>query len=150
MTHRRNLIRDAVADLLADATDGPNPWIDVYKSRLHPLAKIKLPGLLIYTVSEQSEIMTMGFPRFLSREMMLAIEYIEQYVDRSDDNLDIAASRIETVLGDDPTFGSTAKDSSLRSTAMTLQAEGDNPYCSMRMEYRVIYGTSEDDPETLR
>ena len=60
MSHVRKQIRDAVVTALTGlSTTGSR----VYKSRIYPLETGKLPGLAIYTKSEEIQNNTIGAPR---------------------------------------------------------------------------------------
>ena len=60
MAHVRKQIRDNIVTTLTGlATTGSN----VYRTRVYPLAENKLPGLAIYTDTEEVEVQTINPPR---------------------------------------------------------------------------------------
>jgi hypothetical protein len=55
--HVRQQIRERIATTITGlTTTGSN----VYQSRVYPLDSVSLPALLVYTLSEGSEVDTMG------------------------------------------------------------------------------------------
>ena len=68
MSHVRQQIRERVGTTLGSLTTTSSR---VYQSRVYPLASNNLPGLLIYTKSEESEPATMGSVQLLMRNLTL-------------------------------------------------------------------------------
>ena len=62
MAHLRQSIRERIAtDVTSLTTTGAN----VFQSRIFPVEESKLPCLLVYTTSEDSEVTEMASPRTL-------------------------------------------------------------------------------------
>ena len=71
--HIRQQIRERIAtNVTGLATTGSN----VYQSRVYPMASGNLPGLLIYSTSEDSEIDVMGSVGTLNRILNITVYYI--------------------------------------------------------------------------
>ena len=67
--HVRQQIRERIATTVSGlSTTGSR----VYQSRIYPLATADLPGLLIYSISEDSEIDMMGSG--MNRNLSISIE----------------------------------------------------------------------------
>ena len=60
MAHLRQSIRERVA---ADVTSLVTTGANVFQSRIFPVEDSKLPCLLVYTTSEDSEVTEMASPR---------------------------------------------------------------------------------------
>ena len=65
--HIRQQIRERIATNLTGLT---TTGTRVYQSRVYPLEDNNLPGLIIYTVSEESEPAVIGTDRLLDRKLM--------------------------------------------------------------------------------
>jgi hypothetical protein len=145
MAHLRKSIRDAVVTILTGLT---TTGARVYPSRLYPYdpAEAGGPGLMVYTVSESSELEG----RTLTRELDLVIEVVAQVNDTLDDTLDTIAVEIETAMGTDPRLGFTGPvDSWLKSTQFAFRKDGEKETGGLVMTYGVYYRTTQANPEAL-
>lgn len=145
MAHVRKQIRDNVVTAVTGLTTTGSR---VYRSRVYPVDTVNLPGLLIYTTAEASEIDSLASPRGLERSLDLAVEGVAQATANLDNTLDQIAAEVETALAADTTRGGLAKDTYLASTEIQLSDEGDKPVGAVRMIFRVVYRTRETAPET--
>ena len=69
--HIRQQIRERVGTTLTGlTTTGSN----VFQSRVYNLEDSKLPAIIIYTKSEDSELLEMGSTRTLQRNLALVVE----------------------------------------------------------------------------
>lgn len=143
MAHVRQQIRDRIAaNLGALATTGSN----VYVSRVYPIANNRLPGLLLYTKSEETSYITMSLPRTQERMLTVTAECYVRAVDNYDDVLDNIAAEIETALFADPTLNGLARDVLVTSIETEFSNEGDQPLARSTMDINVIYITTEGSP----
>tara|TARA_R100001530_G_scaffold118766_1_gene85896 strand:+ start:46 stop:492 length:447 start_codon:yes stop_codon:yes gene_type:complete len=145
--HIRQQIRERVAsDLTGLTTTGSN----VFQSRVYPLSAGELPGLLIYTNSEESEPIEQGADRLLERTLRLSIEGYVEAIANSDDTIDTICKEVETALASDRTLNSLAKDCYLTSTDTSFEGTGDKPVGFVQMIFTIDYFTLEQSPDTAR
>ncbi len=145
MSHVRQQLRERAATTLTGlSTTGSK----VYQSRVYPLGAANLPGLLIYTKSEDSEIVTMSGARTLLRNLSLVIEGYVKAVSNYDDTVDTIAKEVETAMGNDVTLNGLAKNSYLESTEIEYDGEGEKPVAVVSLTYTVEYMTIENAPQT--
>jgi len=145
MAHIRQQIRERAASTLGSLTTTGSR---VYQSRVYPLGSNNLPGLLIYTKSEDSMPETMGTSRLIMRNLSLVVEGYVKQVSDFDDKVDLICSEVETAMAGDITLNGLAKDSFLESTEINYDAEGDQPVGVCAMTYSVRYANAEADPDT--
>ena len=145
MAHVRKLIRDNIKTTLTGlTTTGSN----VFASRVYPIQSAKMPGLCIYTSSEQIEALTIKPPRGLIRSLEVSVEaYIENAL--PDDTLDTISAEIEAAMAADITRGGNAKDTKLTSFEADFAGEGEKPVVVGRFIYEILYSTTEADAETV-
>ena len=145
MSHVRQQLRERAATTLTGlSTTGSK----VYQSRVYPLGNSNLPGLLIYTKSEDSETVTMSGARTLLRNLSLVIEGYVKAVSNYDDTVDTIAKEVETAMGNDVTLNGLAKNSYLESTEIQYDGEGEKPVAVVSLTYSVEYMTKENAPQT--
>ena len=145
MAHARKTIRDRIiTDLTGLATTGSR----IYRSRVYPLAEEKLPGLCVYTMSEQIDYATIGTSRLQQRVLSVVIEIYVKGTSNYDDDLDQISLEREDALFADLTLNGNAKDLQINRFEADFAGEGDQPLAFARMSVDVVYHTSENDPET--
>ncbi len=138
MTHARQIIRE---ELVAALEARPALSGRVFASRAYAVQTT--PAVLVYTLNEESAPAAMG--GLLQREMTVAIEvYTKRASDDWDAQIDTAAVEIEKAMAAG-TFSVVSIDPA--GLSVTVSA-GDRPSGSARLDYRVIYSTTESDPET--
>ena len=138
MAHGRKAIRDRVVTVCTGLTTTSTR---VHKSRLYPLASGKLPALAIYALSEVSEAVTIGSPKY-HRNLDIAIDAMAEANANVDDTLDLICEEVETAIGADRTLNGLCKEATLVSTDIELSAEGEKPVGIARLVYRVTYRTA--------
>lgn len=143
MSHVRQQIREKVALVLSTASAAAT----ISQSRVHALPAGTTTAALVYTVSETVTDTTLTRPRALMRELVLAIELVARATADLDDTLDGLCVKAEEAIGADPTLGGLAKDTILRTTTINQRFEGDAPIGSARLEFLVMYRTSETDSD---
>lgn len=141
MAHARKAIRDNIVTTLTGlTTTGSN----VFRNRVYPIADGKLPGVLIFTESEEIEPATITPPRTQMRRLSVAIEAFVKGVSNYDDTLDTICEEIEEALAVDLTRGGHAKDTRIVSFESEFSGEGDQPVAVGRMTVEVVYATLEN------
>ena len=142
--HVRQQIRERIATTITGlTTTGSN----VYQSRVYPLDSVSLPALLVYTLSEGSEVDTMGTSLGLNRTLSVAIEgYVKVNID-FDDVVDDICKEVEAALGADRALNNLAKSQNITSTEIQFNGEGDQPVGVVTMTYTVVYRTTTTAPD---
>ncbi len=142
--HVRQQIRERIATTITGlTTTGSN----VYQSRVYPLDSVSLPALLVYTLSEGSEVDTMGTSLGLNRTLSVAIEgYVKVNTD-FDDVVDDICKEVEAALGADRALNNLAKSQNITSTEIQFNGEGDQPVGVVTMTYTVVYRTTTTAPD---
>ncbi|WP_342640935.1 hypothetical protein [Rhodoligotrophos ferricapiens] len=136
MTHRRQAIRTAVADLLRAAM--PLGCI-VARTRTRSTQANELPAVLVYTLRETSEPATIG-PK-LDRSASLLIEIRVADSNDLDDRIDDLCEKVEVAMAVDPTFGRLAINSYLAATNIGLDGESESRQGIAVLDYSVNYRT---------
>lgn len=128
--HLRQAIRQAVAKQLAGL---PCP---VRTSQVLPVDQDAFPVVLIYTVAEQADRISMSGTR--ERKLDLVIDVRASADEGVDDVLDAIAAAVETAMDSDQTLGGVAQDSDLVALEIGLMGgDGQTPCGACRMTYRV-------------
>lgn len=141
MPHVRKQIRDALITRLTGlATTGTK----VYRSRVYPLAEGKLPGIVIYTNSEEVNYLTMRLPRTEERILSVSVEIYVKGVINYDDTLDEVCLEIENALYTDVTLNGLARDSKVISFNSEYNGDGDQPICVGKMDIQITYSVLEN------
>lgn len=146
--HARTQIRDAaVTRVTGLSTTGTR----VFKSRVYPLEKADLPGLLVRValgVPETVEVQTVHAPRVLDRTMPLEIVGVARATDDLDDDLDQIAKEGEAAMAGfvaaNPTL---VKDCTLRSTTIEITDGQEKPLGTVTLQYDVNYFTYDNAPD---
>jgi len=145
MSHARKAIRDNIISVLTGlSTTGAR----VYQSRVYPLDKSKLPGLCIYTKSEQSTVMTMGADRTIQRVLSVSIEAYVRGVTGYDNALDDICEEVEIALLADRKRGGLAKDTQVTGFSADYSGDGEQPVATGVITVDVTYHTKELTPGT--
>lgn len=141
MAHVRQQIRDNIVTTLTGlATTGSK----VYRSRVYPVADNKLPGILIFTDTEEVETATITYPRTQNRILTVRVEVYVKGVSNFDNQVDTISEEIEVALSTDVTRGGLAKDTTVESFEVEFSGDGDQPVAIGRYSIRVEYATLEN------
>jgi len=142
--HVRQQIRERIATTITGlSTTGSN----VFQSRVYPLDVDSLPALLVYTISESSDVDVMGTTLGMNRILNVGIEaYVKAGVD-FDDIVDDICKEVEAALGADRTLNNLAKFQYLSATEIQFNGEGDKPVGVVTMNYAVQYRTTTTAPD---
>jgi hypothetical protein len=141
MAHARQSIRDNIVSTVSGlSTTGQR----VFRNRVYPMGESKLPGLLVYTESEEIEPSTITPPRTQMRRMNVVIEAYVKAVSNYDETLDTISQQVEEALSADSTRNDLAKDTRILSFESEFSGEGDQPVAVGRMSIEVVYATLEN------
>lgn len=144
MAHLRQSIRERIAtDVTGLTTTGTN----VFQSRVYPIEESKLPCLLVYTTSEDSEVESMASPRPMRRILTVVIQGVVSAVN-PDDTLDLISKEVEIALAGDVTINSLADNSFLSSTEIEFNSDGALPIGTLMLNYIVEYRNLDNNPES--
>ena len=147
MAHVRKLIRDNIETTLTGlTTTGSN----VYQTRVYPIAEDRLPGLAIYTNSEETEYGTITPPRTQVRTLSVSVEIYAKAVTGYDDTVDTSCVEIEEALATDVTRGGNAKDTRVVGFESDQSGEADQPVARATVSVEVDYVTLENDVEAAQ
>lgn len=147
MTHVRKQIRDNIVTTLTGlSTTGSN----VFRSRVYPIAESKLPGILIFTDSEEVEFGTIGSDRSQIRSLTISIQGYVKSATNYDDTLDQICVEVEEALHTDITRGGLAKDTQVVSFDAEFTDDGDQPVVVGTLETLVSYVTIESNVEAAQ
>ncbi|MEL0003626.1 MAG: hypothetical protein VW620_11485 [Rhodospirillales bacterium] len=145
MAHVRQSIRSNVETTLTGLTTTGSR---VYASRVYPIQSAGMPGLCIYTSSETIEAQTIKPPRGLIRSLEVSVEaYVENA--NADDTLDTICAEVEAAMTTDLTRGGYAKDTRLVSFEAEFAGDGERPVVVGRLQFEILYSTSEADAESV-
>ena len=144
MAHLRQSIRERVA---ADVTSLVTTGANVFQSRIFPVEDSKLPCLLVYTTSEDSEVTEMASPRPMTRVLNIVIQGVVSAA-QPDDTLDLISKEVEVALAADVSINSLANNSFLSSTEIDFNADGAKPIGTVVLNYSVEYRNLDNNPES--
>jgi hypothetical protein len=144
MAHLRQSIRERIAtDVTSLTTTGAN----VFQSRIFPVEESKLPCLLVYTTSEDSEVTEMASPRPMTRTLNVVVQGVVSAA-QPDDTLDLISKEVEVALAGDVSINSLANNSFLSSTEIEFNADGAKPIGTVMLNYSVEYRNLDNNPES--
>ena len=144
MAHLRQSIRERVA---ADVTSLVTTGANVFQSRIFPVEDSKLPCLLVYTTSEDSEVTEMASPRPMTRILNVVVQGVVGAA-QPDDTLDLISKEVEVALASDVSINSLANNSFLSSTEIDFNADGAKPIGTVVLNYSVEYRNLDNNPES--
>jgi len=147
MAHINQQIRDRVADII-----GALPFFSgrVYKMRSYALDEAKLPAAVVYTNSQSSSLVSIGF-RTLRGTLNLTVDiHIKGSSATIVNQIDDACVLIEDAIGSDFSLNGLVKSCVLTETDVDINVEGEKPTASARLSYVAEYVTSVADVETPR
>jgi len=140
MAHTRKLIRDNIVSALTGLSTVGNK---VYVSHVYQLNSSNLPGIVIYTGSEESQYATISLPRTINRSLQVNVEIYVKGVANYDDDIDQITLEVENALYGDLTRGGYAQDTKVVSVDVQYRGEGDQPVAVAVMSVVVMYTTLE-------
>tara|TARA_Y100000593_G_scaffold52446_1_gene98479 strand:- start:24 stop:467 length:444 start_codon:yes stop_codon:yes gene_type:complete len=139
MPHVRQSIRDNIVTAVTGlSTTGSN----VYRTRIYPLENGNLPGLCVYSSTEDTAVDNMTGTRSLDRRCDYIIEAFVRATSNYDNTLDTICGEIEAGISADVTRGGNAKDTVLTRSEFEYSDEGDRPMAMARLTYSVQYRTA--------
>jgi hypothetical protein len=145
MSHLRQLIR---SNIVTTVTGLSTTASRVYQTRIYPLEQSKLPGLCVYTKSEETEYVTIGLPRRQERTLEVVVEIYASAISGLDNTLDTISAQIEEALATDITRGGYAKDTKVIAFEADFDGSGEQPVGVGRLTVQVTYSDRENEVES--
>ena len=147
MAHVRQQIRDRIATVLAGITGFST---SIYKMRRYALDDAKLPAIAVYTVDENSSLITIS-SRTLRRVINVGVEIVAKGASTSiADTMDGYAVSVEEAIANDFTINGLAKSCVLTSSTIDVNVEGEKAIGTARLVFAAEYVTAINDVETAR
>jgi hypothetical protein len=145
MSHIHQQIRDYVATQLGAIGMFSGR---VYKMRSYALDAEKLPAIVVYTNTQQSNPITIG-TKTARGQLELAVQiHIKGASNTISDDLDAACVLVENVMGGIFDLNGLAKSCVLSTTEINVNVEGGQSVASAALVYAVEYVTLSADVET--
>lgn len=145
MSHIRKQIRDALVTALTGLTTTGSR---VYRSRVYPLESAKLPGLCIYTKSEEVINSTLTRPRTQTRQLEAAVEAYLMANTNFDDTLDTMAVEVEEAIYSNAALNALVKQINITGFAADYSGDGEKVVGVGTFSVQIIYSAKENDIET--
>lgn len=139
MAHQRKTIRDAVASVLS-AGNTIVAAGKVYSNRGLNVWAEDLPVVNVTTDSETAEVFETCNKKY-QRDLTIVIEAVATQVGDAtiDDTLDDLADKIERAMKADATWNGTVFDSSLTTTTLSIDADGEKFVGRAQLTYSARY-----------
>ncbi len=142
MAHARTQIRQRIIQTL---TGLPTTKKRVFGSRVYPMDIDSLPGIAVYTLSEQSEPATMNSR--LVRMLDVAVEIYAKLADDIDGLIDKIAVEVESAIAADTDILDMVKWINLTETKIEISGDGEKPVAVATLTFSVRYETLENNPQ---
>lgn len=146
MSHVRTQIRNSIVTLVTGLT---TTGARVYASRLYPLQDDNLPGLCVFTQSEEVDDEEGKNEQLQHRELLVVVAGYDKVISGLDDQLDTIAAEVETAIFADRFLSGLLMSLDLVATEVELNVEQEKPLGKISITFRARYFTSEGAPETV-
>lgn len=142
---RKQIRKAAVAALQGLATTGDR----VFESRVYPIDRAKMPGLLVYTTTEDSA--REDSPTESMRDLILIVYGVVRISDKIEDELDDIALEVEIALDGLGLAGLAKIYGGIQGTVSTMEVDdADKPHGAIAMEFLYTYRTAAGAPDVAR
>jgi hypothetical protein len=142
MSHARRQLRDAVVAAGTGAR--------VYTGRVYPLAEAELPSLVVNTVSEEAEPVSLDLDTaIVQRQVEIEVVATVRATAALADALDAVAEDVETALAGSVTVGSIAVPLAYAGCDIEFSGEADQPIGRASLRYTATLYTLANAPGTL-
>lgn len=143
-SHIRKQVREKVAQVLGGLTSTGSR---VYQSRVKPLSDAQLPCLLVFTLQDDTDHKSLGYPRLVQRGLSVAVTALVKASDDFDDKLDQVCLEVEKAIAADVSLGGLVDDIRLLQTLIQFDGEGEKPVARAEMLWRVDVDVIENAPD---
>lgn len=145
MAHLRKQIRNKIITLLTGLdTTGDN----VFNSRSYPLQKADLPGLCIYTKSEETDDTEGKLDVFDDRDLSISVQAYDRVSDGLPDTLDDIAEEVETAILANEYLDGLAVQTNFTGFTSAFVSDAENRFGMIDITISVRYRTLTGDPGT--
>lgn len=145
MSHIRKQIRDALVTAVTGLTTTGSR---VYRSRVYPLESGKLPGLCVYTKSEEVTNSTLTRPRTQTRQLEASVEAYLMANTNFDDTLDTIAVEIEEAIYSNAALNALVKQINITGFEADYSGDGEKVVGVGNFSVQIIYSARENEIET--
>lgn len=145
MSHIRKQIRDALVTAVTGLTTTGSR---VYRSRVYPLESGKLPGLCVYTKSEEVTNSTLTRPRTQTRQLEASVEAYLMANTNFDNTLDTIAVEIEEAIYSNAALNALVKQINITGFEADYSGDGEKVVGVGNFNVQIIYSARENDIET--
>ena len=135
MAHYRQQIREQVATTLTGLSSLNT---NIFQSRVYNIEEENLPCALIYTKNEESEPITISYPRTIAKTLDLTIE-IYTKGSTYETSIENIIKQVREKMFTDRLVNGLAKDSFITSTEITYNGEGDSSLAVGLLSYQIEY-----------
>lgn len=142
--HVRQQLRDAVLTRLTGLT---TTGARVYKGRALPVGDSSIPGLMIYTATEDATDATMAFD--VERRIGVVVEGVAKSSANVDDVLDTITKEVEIALSTALTLGAATTILTYQSITKDLGDGLDKPNGVVRIVFEAVLFTPVGQPDVL-
>lgn len=136
--HKRQLIREAVKEMLLNETDAGEK---VYSNRVTAYWREEVPCISVFTTEETAAPRDITNRKY-TRKLNLTIEIRTEASDNLDDSLDSLALKVEQLIDADLTLKNTAHNVVMTGTDIGFAGEGSKPVGLLNLVYEVTYLTN--------
>jgi hypothetical protein len=146
MAHARSIIRKAFVDTLKGKTAAGNK---VYDSRLYNMESTSLPGIIVFSSSENIVTSTISPPRSQERQLKVTVECYAKTGTQVNSIIDDLAAEVEEQIATSKLLPTICKDCRLESTDIQLNSDGDQPVAVASLVFALLYRSREDRPDRI-
>jgi hypothetical protein len=146
MAHARSIIRKAFVDALKGKTAAGNK---VYDSRLYNMDNTSLPGIIVFSSSENVVTSTISPPRSQERQLKVTVECYAKTGTQVNSVIDDLAAEVEEQIAASKLLPTICKDCRLESTDIQLNSDGDQPVAVASLVFALLYCSREDRPDRI-
>ena len=141
---RQSIINATIIAVTGLTTTGLN----IFASRIRPIADNKLPCLLVYDTEE-----TIDFDRGSldspARDLVVRISGVVEANTNLDETMNTIAEEVEVAMGADITLGGYSISTDLTGTSKELNNEAEKQVGIVNLDYLINYRTPFGDPSTV-
>lgn len=145
--HVRTQIRNAVATTLTGLSTTGNR---VFVSRVYPMERASLPGLIIMTMIDENDTSQGAIKTgnaIIWSKLQLMVKAFAKSTANVDNSLDQIENEVRKALLVDRTLGGLAKNINWLSTTVQLDAGGEQPVGMAEILFNIDYRINENTPD---
>ena len=144
--HIRRQLREAVATAVTGLT---TTGARVFQSRVYALQDAELPGLRVFTKSEEATLESIHTPVLVGRTVEIAIEGVAKANTDLDDTLDLISKEVETALSLGVTVSGRTVQVAYLGCEQELSGEGERPTGTIAMRFEALLFNTANAPDVL-